>query len=57
MTKNVSFPADIAAKIKEAALKNRRSFSAQVVYMVETELALLESKQARELAEAIEAAR
>ena len=57
MVKTVSFPKDLADKVQEAATRNRRSFSSQVVYMVEAELAALQSQQARDLAEAIEAAR
>ena len=31
----ITFPKDLYAQIKEMALKNRRSFTSQVVYMVE----------------------
>jgi len=54
--KTIQFPDDIESKVSELASLNRRSFSSQVIFMVD--LILNEkSQQARELAEAIEAAR
>ena len=52
MTKTVSFPVELEHMVLKLARENRRSFSAQVVYMVERSL---DSKagQARELAETI----
>ena len=57
MPRSVTFPAIIEAKILAEAKANRRSFSAQVVYMCEKMLNAADSEQGRDLAAFIEAAR
>lgn len=55
MIKTVAFPSDLAEKVQAMAKDNRRSFSSQVVYMVETVLAGDRSQQGAELKAFIEA--
>ena len=62
-TVTIQIDGDIVERVRDVAKKERRSLSGQAVYLIELGLAVHEARfdrnagQARELAEAIEAAR